>query len=73
MPTDTTVPLIGLVSVASSSDCSASVRLASAVSISAWSEAICSGVSVSVDEPLPVVPEPVVPEPVPPAPCPCCR
>ena len=46
MATETTVPLIGLVSVASVSDCSALVRSACAVSMAAWSDAICSGVSV---------------------------
>ena len=43
MSTDTTVPLIGLVSVASVRDCCASVRSASAESIEAWSDAICCG------------------------------
>ena len=46
MSTETTVPLIGLFSVASLSDCSALMRSASAVSMAAWSDAICSGVSV---------------------------
>ena len=44
IPTETMVPVMGLVRVASASDCSASVRCASAVSMSAWSLAICSGV-----------------------------
>ena len=50
MPTETTVPVIGLVRVASLSDCWALVRSASAVSMAAWSEAICSGVSVSAPD-----------------------
>ncbi len=45
MSTETTVPLIGLVSVASFNDCCALVSWASAVSIAAWSLAICSGES----------------------------
>src|SRR5580704_3426596 len=74
MATDTTVPLIGLVSVASLSDCCASVRFAAAVSIAAWSDAICSGVSVLLDPPLPWLLDPLLglllafeglPEPVP--------
>src|SRR5580704_8781188 len=74
MATDTTVPLIGLVNVASLSDCCASVRFASAVSIAAWSDAICSGVSVLVEPPLPWLLDPLLglllpfeglPEPVP--------
>ena len=74
MPTETIVPLMGLVRLASASDCSASVSCASALSMSAWSEAICSGVSVEADVPPPVVPP--VPLPVPPdrrrqcSPCP---
>ena len=60
MPTETTVPLIGLFSVASLSDCSALVRSASAESMAAWSDAICSGVSLlPPDEPEPEEPEPV--------------
>ena len=55
MPTETTVPLIGLVSVASLSDCSALVSWASAVSMAAWSLAICSGESEFVT-PTPVPP-----------------
>ena len=52
--TQVTVPLIGLVRVAAPSDCSTSVRLASAVSIAAWSDAYCCGVSALADEPPPV-------------------
>ncbi len=58
MPTETTVPVMGLVSVVSFSDCCASVNWACAVSMSAWSLAICSGVSVSVDPDPPVAPLP---------------
>ncbi len=66
IPTDTTVPLIGLVRVAAPSDCSASVRLASAVSIAGWSDAICCGVSLFADEPPPVgEPPPWLIEPAP--------
>ena len=66
IPTETTVPLIGLVRVAAPSDCSTSVRLASAVSIAAWSDAICCGVSVFADEPPPVgEPPPSLLEPAP--------
>ena len=70
MSTETTVPLIGLVNVASFSDCSALVRSASAVSMAAWSEAICWGVSASApDDPVPpVAPAPVDALPVDPVP-----
>ncbi len=68
MPTETTVPLIGLVSVASFSDCCALVSWASAVSIAAWSLAICSGESELADPAPPVVPALPVPLPVAPAP-----
>ena len=71
------MPLIGLVKVASFSDCSALMRSASAESMAAWSDAICWGVSVSApDDPAP----PVAPAPVDAAPvdarhrsilCPC--
>src|SRR5579859_5178519 len=64
MATDTTVPLIGLVRVASLSDCCASVRLACAVSMAAWSDAICSDVSVFPEvPPLPLLDGPVDPLP----------
>jgi hypothetical protein len=66
MSTETTVPLMGLFSVASLSDCSALMRSASAESMAAWSDAICSGVSVlPPEEPVPVgvEPDPVEPEP----------
>ncbi len=45
IPTETTVPLMGLVRFASASDCSATVSSACAVSMAAWSAAICWGVS----------------------------
>ena len=69
MPTETTVPLMGLASVASVSDCWALVRSASALSMSAWSEAICSGVSVSAD----VAFEEAEGSLLPPPPIPYCR
>ena len=56
MPTETTVPLIGLVSVASFSDCCALVSWASAVSMAAWSLAICSGESELADPAPPLAP-----------------
>ena len=66
MSTETTVPLIGLVNVASFSDCSALVRSASAVSMAAWSDAICWGVSASApDDPVPPL-APAPDDPVPP-------
>ncbi len=68
MPTETTVPVMGLVRVVSSSDCCASVNWACAVSMSAWSLAICSGVSVSVDPDPPVAPAPPALPAVPPLP-----
>ena len=61
MSTETTVPLMGLFRVASASDCSALMRSALAESMEAWSDAICSGVSLSP----PVAPDPVAPVPVP--------
>ena len=65
MPTETTVPAIGLVSDASLSDCSALVSCASAVSMEDWSLAICSGVSVLPDDPpVPPVP-PILASPAP--------
>ena len=62
IPTETTVPLMGLVRFASARDCSSTVSSASAVSMAAWSAAICWGVSAEAEEP---VPPPVPPEPVP--------
>ena len=51
--------------MASLSDCLASVRSASAVSMLAWSLAICSGVSVLAAAPVPpVLPPGLVPDPV---------
>ena len=63
MPTETTVPLMGLVRFASVRDCWATVRSACAESIAAWSAAICCGVSEAAPEPEPLpFPEP---EPLP--------
>ena len=60
MSTETTVPLMGLLRVASASDCSALMRSALAESMEAWSDAICSGVSLLPPvEPVPVEPDPV--------------
>ena len=78
MPTETTVPLIGLVRVASFSDCSALVRSASAVSMSAWSDGDLLGRVGVGSGPTRCRPSrcpdagaalPVVPEPLPVAPC----
>ena len=65
MPTDTIVPLIGLVSCPSARDCSAPTTLASAVSIAASSEAIWVALSEAaplIELPLPLVlpPPPVM-------------
>src|ERR1700730_17462383 len=63
MPTETTVPLMGLVRFASVRDCWATVRFACAESIGAGSAAICGGVSEEAPEPEPLpLPEP---EPLP--------
>ncbi len=67
IPTETTVPAMGLVRVAAFSDCCASVRLAMAASMAAWSDAICWGVSVPAEDPPPV---PVPPDGVPDEPAP---
>src|ERR1700693_6343540 len=62
-PTETTVPLMGLVRFASVRDCCARDRFACAESIAAWSAAICWGVSEEAPEPEPLpLPEP---EPLP--------
>ena len=73
IPTETIVPLMGLVRLASASDCWATVSSACAVSMAAWSAAICSGVSVRpsraatgwcrpcLPSVLPVPPLPVLP------------
>jgi hypothetical protein len=54
MPTDATVPAIGLVNCASASDCCALTSAASAVSIWAWSESSCAAVGVDVPPDVPV-------------------
>ena len=59
MPTETMVPLIGLVSCAAARDCCASMSVACAESMAAWSVAICSGVSEAALAPS--VPPPEVP------------
>ena len=54
IPTETIVPLIGLVSCPSARDCSATMTLDCAVSIAASSDAICAALSEA--EPLAEVP-----------------
>jgi hypothetical protein len=62
MPTDAMVPLMGLVNCASVSDCWASTRFASAVSMVASSEASVAALSLGEESPEP----PDNPDPLPP-------
>lgn len=59
------VPLMGLVRVDSAKACSATVRFACAVSMAAWSAAICCGVFVDAEEAPPALPPVLPPAPAP--------